>query len=448
MLLLGWLLVIAAGCTHVVQPPVLRPPQNAPDSSRDVRKVLDSLPGFSLFAQAFNKAAISGLVDPAGFYTIFLPTDSAMTAAGLTAAMINSLPADSLAYLVKYHITYGAVSDTTLTNALVSLQQNCLLETTFFNPIGTSNQGYSTYRHRLYVKYYGGVLNVNGWAVNRGELPVKAANGYLYVIHQVLPPPSQLLWDIVKARPELSYYVATLRFMDSIYVAISGTAGLTESDSALFQQVRMETVSGANYNSVPSVCPTVFAPTNIAFINAGFPDILSIQQYLLNGMRMDTVYPYPGDNVDYVLAMFPGTGYKHDQYGNYYTDFNYFPLDSVFKLHYLYNPYLQQSSSNTSDLSLSNLLTYSDLMGNPSINNGMFNVNNINNLPGNNAGVLTPDTLRFSSAPGGLLNIQWNPAGSNNALLPPDKSQQERIRSLWAYNGVIYESDRLFLYTR
>ena len=99
------LFLAIAGCTKVAPLHSLVTPDNTPDTTRDVRKTLDSVPGFHLFALACNRASITNGLDPAGFYTLFIPTDSAMTAAGFTADVISNMPVDSLASLVKYHIT-------------------------------------------------------------------------------------------------------------------------------------------------------------------------------------------------------------------------------------------------------------------------------------------------------------------------------------------------------
>jgi uncharacterized surface protein with fasciclin (FAS1) repeats len=361
---------------------------------------------------------------------------------------------DSLRNLLEYHITNGAVSDTTLINAIVSIQQNCLLETTFFGPQGTTNQGYATYRHSLFVKYYGGLLNINGWAVNAGERPVKAANGYLYAVHQVLQPPAQLLSDIVFSRPELSYYAAAINIMDSVYRNLNPYNPVDNAyeDTILFSQLKFETIaSGANASTTripPSSRATVFAPTNTAFINAGIPDIPALRSLILSEIRVDTL-KY---NYGYLLNYIPGSGNILLPNGGVESGaMDYFPIDSsTFKMHYLFNTNLSltptaSSGAGTSDLSFTNLLCYSDLTGCPSINNGILNVSvlNVNNSY-NATGPITPYTLQFYAGAGGQLIIQWNAAGINNAVIPQDKNQQERNRNFWTMNGVIYESDRLF----
>src|SRR6202012_5509893 len=125
---------MAQSCTKVVNVAPLRVPDNSGDTTHDVRKMLDSVPQFSIFAYACSKAGITSGLQPNAFYTLFVPTDSAMQAAGLSRSGIDQLSADSLAKIIRYHITYGSLADTVLNNALVSVQQFCLLETTLFSP--------------------------------------------------------------------------------------------------------------------------------------------------------------------------------------------------------------------------------------------------------------------------------------------------------------------------
>ncbi len=437
------LLLAIAACTKVAPLYSLKTPNNAPDTTRDVRKILDSVPGFHLFAQASDRAAITGALDPAGFYTLFVPTDSAMTAAGYTADLIGTMPVDSLANVVKYYITYNSVSDTTLINTTVSIQQNCLLETLFYGQPGTPSAGYSSYRHSLFVKYYSGQLNINGWAVNAGEQPVRASNGYLYPIDEVLTPPSQRVWDIITNRPELSFYVAAMRFMDSFYVANND---YYVPDSVPFNQVLFEQVAGAQANNTPPVHTTVLAPTNTAFINAGLTDIPSVCHFILGEVRTDTLYKDPNGN-DYldILNPIPGSGLQLTPNAENSVA-NYFPMDSALKLHYLYNVNQVTSAANGGEgtLAFTNGLCYSDLTGSPAVNNGVLNVNTIISSP---SSLVQPYLLRFSAGAGGLLPVQWNAAAYSNATIGKDSSQQTKKRNFWALNGVIYESDQLFLKT-
>ena len=74
------LLLVLSACTKIAPVSSVAPPHTAYDTTRDVRRMLDSVPGFSLFALAVRTAGVDTLLSPGGFYTLFVPTDSAMKA--------------------------------------------------------------------------------------------------------------------------------------------------------------------------------------------------------------------------------------------------------------------------------------------------------------------------------------------------------------------------------
>ncbi|MBN9384145.1 MAG: fasciclin domain-containing protein [Chitinophagaceae bacterium] len=432
LLLAALWLFIVGGCTKVVSVSPLRTPDNSGDTTHDVRKMLDSIPQFSLFALACHRASIQDKIKPATFFTLFVPTDSAMKAAGLTQDGINSIPVDSLIKILLYHFTYGVLSDTTLGNALVSVQQNCVLETSLFNPPGAVTPGYSTYRHSLYVKNYKGRLCINGWAVNNGEAAIKASNGCLYPIHQVLIPPTEKISDVVFGRPEFSYYAAAIMVLDSVYRGLTfNNSDQIYEDTMLFSQLRYEEtdIYPPTYPPNP-MYPTVFAPTNTAFTRAGFPDIDSIKRWVLSKVRVDTIRYSP---TYYQLSPVPGNGY-HYVNGSWQYGFNYATIDSVMKTHYLL------TSTQQNGQAFSAVVCYNDLVGNSSFNSGVLNRSSLNG----GGATIAPYNLKYHTGDDGVLNIQWNAAGTDNAVIPLDKDQTERQRSFWTMNGVVYASDQLF----
>lgn len=449
LLMMTWvagLVLMVCSCTKVAPVYSLKEPDNSADTAHDIRKALSGVSNCTLFMQAFNRAGMVNQIDPGTFYTIFAPTDSAMKVAGLTADVINALPVDSLAKMVKYHITYGAVSDTALENAVVCTRQNCLLDSNFYNV----NAGYRTYTHGLYVKIYGGKLSINGWFVNNGGVPVKASNGYIYNINIVLQPPSQLLWNIIKSRPELSYYFAAINIIDSVdYKKGFSSASAMELDSAVFNQVKFDGIVGGwdgNNASHTVVVPTVFAPTNTAFINAGFPDIASIRAQIVGSIKTNFYQPLPPPlyGIYYsvpgggqYVSVDPNTGSSSIQYTTYYL-----PLDSVFKMHCLFNAD-PTGGVGLTGTSYDNIISYTDLTGCPNINNGVFNKSVVNSGSNYSSQCITPYTLQLSSS-NGVVNIQWNSAGTNNAKIYADDNQMSRNKNFWALNGVIYECDQLF----
>jgi hypothetical protein len=363
-----------------------------------------------------------------------------MKAEGYTADVINSLSIDSLNKIVQYHVVYSEISDTALTAVGISVQEQCLLSMAMHDP----DNGDYTYQYFLYLKIYGGKLNINGWTVNAGEMPVRASNGYLYTIHVALQPPAQTLLSVIKQRPELSYYYAAMKIIDSINKAKSATS---YPDTALFatynyvSATSYGTSNGVSSSSGCIVYPTVFAPTNTAFINAGLVDVNAIRNLIINSLASWTI-TY---NSRTYTCKIPGTSYYINSGGRLSSQTNYIPFDSVMKMHYLYGYGRYNITSvtirgnGTGNLLVANLISYSDLTGCAFMNNGYLNKTN----PYNSSVVLAPYILQFGTAGNGL-NIQWNTGATNNAVIRQDATQLTASRNIWAINGVILESDVLF----
>jgi uncharacterized surface protein with fasciclin (FAS1) repeats len=392
----GWLALVllawAAGCTRVAPVRQLTPPNNNPDTVRDVQHILDSVPGFSLFAMAAERGEVDTLLDPGTFYTLFVPTDSAMQAAGMNAQAITAMPVDSLGKWVQYHITYGNSSTAALTNTPVSAQLFGLRQD--YESVGNT---YYVFQYSLYVKE-SNVLYINGIASNTGDSPIQASNGYLYPVHRVLQAPVQTVFSIIANRPELSMYYFAIQIMDSITQAVNNGSYQPNEDSIVFSNIQYVEAAGGRNPNISPVLPTVFAPTNTAFQQAGFSSTDDIRNYALSAL--------------------PGYAIINNQ-----QVYVYDPLDSVLKSQYLYNAGQVENGA-----TFASLLCYNDLAGYSGINNNVLNVNNF---------LSNPFPLQFSGS-GGVLNIKWTPA-QPVVSLPYDSSS-----SFLAVNGVIYECDQLF----
>jgi uncharacterized surface protein with fasciclin (FAS1) repeats len=396
-----WLLLLIGACTKVAPVRSLTPPNNNPDTARDVVKVLDSLPGFSLFALAAQRGGVDTLLDPGTFYTLFVPTDSAMQAAGLTAQAIAALPTDSLGKWVQYHIVFGNTSAAALTNAPVSVQLFGIRQDYLYT---SSNHTYNVFQYSLFVKE-NGVLYINGVASNSGEAVIQAGNGYLYPINRVLQAPTQTVYGLIGSRPELSMYYFAINVIDSVTEAFLGGQVPSYLDSVVFSQLQYVKQAGSQNSNPIAVQPTVFAPTNTAFQQAGFASTDDIRNYVLSAPPANVII-------------------------NNNSETAYDGLDTVLKSHYLYNP-----AQGSNGAAFAPQLCYNDLIGYPGINNNVLNIC-YPYYPFQMTTIVT-FPLQFSNT-GGVLNIQWNPN------LPPAQLPYDTSRSLQAMNGMIYETDKLF----
>ena len=188
---------IVHGITQVLVPPSLN----------TIAGILLTDPDFSTLAAALTA---QDLITPlsTGAYTVFAPNNAAFVAAGITD------PATVEASTLTYHVLTDSVASTAIVPGLTE-----------------------TLNGASVVLDTAAGVTVNGVAVATAD--VRAVNGYIHEIGEVLSPPTSNLVALATARPELSVLVAALQ--------------KTGLDTAL--------ATGGPY--------TVFAPTNDAFADAG-----------------------------------------------------------------------------------------------------------------------------------------------------------------------------------
>jgi uncharacterized surface protein with fasciclin (FAS1) repeats len=182
---------------------------------------------FKLLSFAIARAGLANeLNDPKFAYTLFAPTDEAFAAIGLgTKDAISNVPIEKLKAILLYHVLGSKV--------LAAQVPSTYTELTMLNNL------------KSYIIRNGNNVYINGTPVVSADIAAK--NGVVHAIDRVLLPPAGNIVEVAAANPNFTYLVAAVQ-----------TAGLVDA------------LSGAG----PL---TVFAPTNQAFIDAGFPTIASIE---------------------------------------------------------------------------------------------------------------------------------------------------------------------------
>lgn len=213
--------LIAPGCNKDDDP------EPAP-GSKNIAEIVSSDTSFSFLLAAAVKAGLDGALAGTAPLTVFAPTNNAFRAAGYaTAASVSAEDAGTLSSILLYHILDGTVKAAAVPagpNASVTTKGGLAVYT-------TSNSS--------------GVF-INGVKVTTAD--ITASNGVIHVIGSVLVPPSGNIVETAVATPDFSYLVAAV---------LRASTGATNVAAAL---------------SGPGPL-TVFAPTNEAFINAGFTTI-------------------------------------------------------------------------------------------------------------------------------------------------------------------------------
>jgi uncharacterized surface protein with fasciclin (FAS1) repeats len=182
---------------------------------------------FQLLSFAIARAGLANELNDPGFaYTLFAPTDEAFAALGLgTRQAINDVSMEKLKAILLYHVLEGRV-------------QAAQVPTTYTALTMLSNQ-------KAYIIRRGASVFINGTPIVAADIAAKS--GVIHAIDRILLPPVGNIVEVAAANPNFTYLVAAVQ-----------KAGLV--------------------NALAGAGPlTVFAPTNQAFMDAGFPTIASIQ---------------------------------------------------------------------------------------------------------------------------------------------------------------------------
>jgi uncharacterized surface protein with fasciclin (FAS1) repeats len=204
----------------------VRPPGNT--DKRTIAQLVSQTPGFELLKAAIARAGLQDDLNKPGNLTVFAPTNDAFIAAGFkNTADIAKADKEVLKSILLFHVLDKRVPASAIPEANNT-------------PVTALSGG------TLYATRKGSNVSINGVTVIRAD--INAANGVIHVINRVLLPPAGNLVVVAQSNPAFSFLVAA--------VVRAGLASALQGDGPL----------------------TVFAPTNQAFIDAGFKDINSIQQ--------------------------------------------------------------------------------------------------------------------------------------------------------------------------
>lgn len=201
-------------------------------SDQNIVEIVVADNNFSLLEAAVKHADLVATLSGNGPFTVFAPTNEAFAAAGLDSeAKINALPKETLKKILLYHVAGSSIAAAEI-------------------PSAANTTVKSAADIDLYVTKNNKGVFVNGATVTQADL--MASNGIIHVINKVLMPPSGNIVEVAQGNPNFSFLVAAV---------LRASQGQTNVANVL---------SGNG----PF---TVFAPTNQAFINAGFANVAAIQ---------------------------------------------------------------------------------------------------------------------------------------------------------------------------
>ena len=212
--------VISTGCDKDDDQVAPEPP-----AEKTIAQIATDDTTFSFLLAAAVTAGLDDELASPGTLTVFAPTNNAFRKAGFAnVAAVNAADPDDLAGILTYHILASEVTASQVPagpNASVATLGGLAFFTT------SSSAG----------------VFVNGIKVAAAD--VQASNGVVHVIETVLLPPTGNIVETAAANPDFSYLVAAV---------LRASTGSTD-------------VAGVLSGPGPL---TVFAPTNQAFMDAGF----------------------------------------------------------------------------------------------------------------------------------------------------------------------------------
>ena len=200
-------------------------------SDKTIAEIVSANENYKFLKLALIRAGLVDAVSKPGTLTVFAPDNAAFAAAGFpNADAINNADPEVLKSILLYHVV-----GTKITSGQIPTADN--------TPVATLAG------KDIFVTKKSDKISVNGVPVVAAD--IKASNGVIHAISKVLVPPTGNIVEVAQGNSNFTFLVSAV---------LRASQGSTNVAAAL---------SGAG----PL---TVFAPTNQAFINAGFPSIESI----------------------------------------------------------------------------------------------------------------------------------------------------------------------------
>jgi len=186
---------------------------------------------FSFLKTAIKKAGLVKKLSGEGAYTIFAPTNTAFKNAGFADTIaVQNADSAMLSQMLSYHL----------------LDQK---QTMSALPVGASKLTTLTGKSLSVSKSSTGVITINGAIIT--SMDHAASNGILHVVNRVLAPPVADIATMVNTNGNLTYLAAAIT--------------RASQGSTNFSQLLSGT---APY--------TFFAPTNSAFVSAGYATVAAV----------------------------------------------------------------------------------------------------------------------------------------------------------------------------
>ncbi|MEH2461532.1 fasciclin domain-containing protein [Nostoc sp.] len=243
----------------------------------DIVSLAASSSSLTTLTSLLKTAGLADILQQPGPYTVFAPTDEAFAA--LPAATLQQLQQpenrEALIKILRYHVVPGAVTSSQLTNGELKTYED--------KPVN------------IQIDRANNQVEVNNARVIQGD--IKASNGVIHAINQVLIPPdiniSKLNQPPTATTPSVEPGRATRGGRS--YIGVGGNIGLNGNDGAL-SSGNFTVISKLGLTNFISVRPSVIFGDNTEFL---IPLTLDFSPKTAGsvGERTFTISPYIGAGV-------------------------------------------------------------------------------------------------------------------------------------------------------
>lgn len=259
-----------------------------------LNEVLEASP-YTLFKAAWKRSNMNSIIEKRGNktpLTLFVPTDAAFVADGMTLEVINNTSPALLDSLLLYHTLSAAVHPKYLMERGENTIGISLLENAYITVKGYDNE-YQTdpYFYRLYLNVIGNDLLINGGKAGSATV-TQAKNGTFWPIDRVLKKPVKTMMQALQDDGRFGMYIEIMTKTDMLWE--EGMAGVVE---------RTPFTDGLVIGNSYLIFKSIFAPTDEAFHQAGFRNVDDLM-----ALNNRNVLPY----FDWDTFEQVGTGYATD----------------------------------------------------------------------------------------------------------------------------------------
>lgn len=226
------------------------PAPTAPPSAT-AGDLIDTDASFSILKAAVTKAGIMNVLkNPENKITVFAPDDAALTASGVSLAVVNGMPAAQLQSILSYHVIAQALPAAQIPTTFPNVQMPTLLPLLQTNPFAKMS---------IFPSRRGNVLFANNIPVTQADVAV--GNGVVHKVARLVAPPTQLVAQVIAADNELSLFRAAVARADS------GQTGLNRLDSVMKFGLANITVFAPNNAAVQQLLIALGLPPSEAAFN-------------------------------------------------------------------------------------------------------------------------------------------------------------------------------------